>query len=206
MEEQWEQRIVLGLRAGDARAWNEFYDVHAQRVWRAVAQRLGESAGEVADVVQEVFLDAARSAHNYRRQSGTLTQWLNGIVRRKVALHWRRRERQDRIAGDEVSRLLGWLDGKTDDPPEIVASAELADAVRETLRQLPEDYEHVLVAKYASGESARQIAADMGVSTDSVRSKLKRARQQFRRKFPRQHQSIPRDTPSCGFSGTRTDD
>jgi len=202
MPDKQEQKIVDGLRAGDAQAWSELYEAHAKRVWHEVQQRLGAGASDVADVVQEVFLDAARAAGSYRSQSGTLSQWLNGIVRRKIALYWRHRQRHDRIASEEVSRLFCWLDGDMGDPPAIVESAELVQAIRETLRQLPEDYERVLRSKYASGHTAQQIAEAMNTSVDAVNSKLKRARQQFRDKFSRQYESTPQRAATYGPPGT----
>ena len=113
-------------------------------------------------------------------------------------MHWRCRQRNRRIASEEVSQLLVWLDGGTDTPPAIVESAELAEAVRDVLRQLPEDYGNVLRAKYASGQTVQQIADAMDTSVDAVYSKLKRARQQFREKFSRQYQVTSQQFASFG--------
>src|SRR6185437_12447852 len=85
MDEQQERDIARGLRAGEADAWRALYDAHAERVWRAVARLMGAQAVDVADVVQETFLAAARSADSYDAARGSLWWWLWGIARRQVA-------------------------------------------------------------------------------------------------------------------------
>src|SRR5438477_11627022 len=97
MDERAEAEIARGLRDGKAEAWRALYDAYAEPVWRAVARLLGPGAADVADVVQETFLAAARSAHTYDAARGSLWLWLWGIARRHAALHFRKEERHGRI-------------------------------------------------------------------------------------------------------------
>src|SRR5689334_16886337 len=92
-----EQDLSRRLRAGSAPAWQALYDAHAEPVWRLVARWLGPNAADVADVVQETFLAAARSAGTYHPDRGSVWNWLCGIARRHVALHYRKQERQARL-------------------------------------------------------------------------------------------------------------
>src|SRR5262249_48320365 len=97
MDEQQEREVALGLREGKTDAWRTLYEAYAERVWRSVARLLGPRSADVADVVQETFLAAARSAVTYDAGRGSLWFWLWGIARRHVALHYRKQERQDRL-------------------------------------------------------------------------------------------------------------
>jgi hypothetical protein len=118
----------------------------------------------VADVVQETFLAAARSAGSYDAARGSLWLWLWGIARRHVALHYRKEKRHDRLrlrsARDWLlarnGQVLRCLEGTSIAPPEVLAAAELATLVRATLTELPAEYENVLTAKYLDGESVRR--------------------------------------------------
>src|SRR5262245_28236804 len=85
MDEQQERVVVQGLRAGKTEAWQALYEAYAERVWRSVARLLGPSAADVADVVQETMLAAARSAATFDPGRGALWLWLWGIARRQVA-------------------------------------------------------------------------------------------------------------------------
>ncbi len=198
MDEHQEREVALGLRGGNPDAWRALYDAYAQRVWRAVARRLGPSAADVADVVQETFLAAARSARTYDPARGPLWVWLWGIARLHVALYYRKKGQQDRLHQARLrlaadGHLLGWLDGRRDAPGEALAAGELAELVRATLAELPADYETVLTAKYLDGESVGAIAERERSTEVAVRSKLARARQAFREAFGKH--ADPADRP-----------
>ena len=186
MDEQREREVARGLREGEADAWGALYDAYSERVWRAVARLMGADSADVADVVQETFLAAARSAHKFDESRGSLWLWLWGIARRHVALHYRKEKRHDRLrsAGDWLHAQNGYvmrcLEGQSVAPPEVLAAAELADLVRATLTELPDEYETVLTAKYLDGESVEQIANSQRSTVTAVRSRLARARQAFR--------------------------
>ncbi len=94
--EQPEQQIARGLRDGQTDAWRALYDAYARQVWRVVARQMGPDAADVADVVQETFLAAARSARQYDPVRGSLWMGLCGIARRHVARHYRSRQRHGR--------------------------------------------------------------------------------------------------------------
>src|SRR6185295_15887498 len=97
MDEQQERTIAQGLRDGKSEAWREFYDAFAQRVWNHAARVLGPRSADVADVVQETFLAAARSARGFDESKGTLWSWLWGIAHNHVALHLRKQQRREQV-------------------------------------------------------------------------------------------------------------
>lgn len=188
MDEHQERQVVLGLHEGNPDAWRRLYEAFAERVWRCVARLMGPSASDIADVVQETFLAAARSARSFDPQRGPLWLWLWGIARRHVALHYRKKERHDRLqqACETLGadgRLLRWLEGAPETPPDTLVAGELAQLVRVTLAELPLDYETLLTAKYLDGESVEQIAERERTTAVAIRSKLARARQAFREAF-----------------------
>lgn len=186
MDIHQERQVAEGLRQGKPEAWRALYDAHAERVWRAVARLMGTDAADVADVVQETFMAAARGASSYDAARGTLWVWLWGIARNHVAQHYRKQQRQDRLrqAGFWLASSNGahWQ-GRTDAPPELLEAAELATLVRATLTELPEDYESLLTAKYLDGASVEHIADRESSTATAVRSKLARARSAFREAF-----------------------
>ncbi|HEY1188973.1 MAG TPA: sigma-70 family RNA polymerase sigma factor [Gemmata sp.] len=183
--------LVAGLRAGHPEAWRALHDTFAERVWGLVARLVGPNSADVADVVQEVMLAAARSARTYDPACGPLWNWLCGIVRVQVALHFRNQKRHDRFrTADEwlaasAGRLARWLDGAGDAPTDALETAETALAVRLALAELTDEYGALLTAKYLDGASVEQLAARDQVTETAVRSKLARAREAFRKVFLR---------------------
>src|SRR4051794_1385747 len=138
MDELQARDVVRGLQAGRPDAWRALYDAFAERVWRGVARLLGAGSADVADVVQETMLAAARSARTFDAAKGSLWLWLWGIARTQVALHYRKRQRHDRLkqAGDwwaaSRGRLDRWIDGAEAAPRDLLEDAELALFVRMT--------------------------------------------------------------------------
>src|SRR5262245_47606558 len=189
MEETQDRLLAQGLRAGHADAWRALYDAFAERVWRAVARLVGPSSADVADIVQETFMAAARAARQYDPDKGAVWFWLWGIARRQLALHYRKQQRQDRLRLAETwlangnGRLQRWLDGHAEPPGSALEAGELAELVRATLANLPDDYESLLTAKYLDGKSVEGIAAGERATPVAVRSKLARARTAFRDAF-----------------------
>ncbi|NQT36788.1 MAG: sigma-70 family RNA polymerase sigma factor [Planctomycetes bacterium] len=189
MDESKQRETAQGLLQGKAEAWRSLYTAYSRRIWHLIARRMGPHSADVADVVQETFLAAARSAASYDPGRGTPWMWLAGIARRHVALHWRKMSRHNRhdetlpseTAGSE--EITQWITGRRDRPPDTLETAELRTQVRDALGQLPADYEILLTAKYFDGTTVQQIATHQACSTEAVRSKLARARRAFRRVF-----------------------
>jgi len=199
LDSKTEQEIVAGLRAGHREAWLRLYDTYAQLLWRRVGQLVGSESADVADVVQETFLAAARSTGRFDPQRGSLWMWLWGIARRQIALHYRRLAVKGRLARSQRwwqsldGAKADWIDGKTAAPPEVLEAEELALLVRAALLQLPPDYQMLLLSKYVHGEPSQRIAEQLHFSDDAVRSKLARARKAFRKVFNKLTRSAPKE-------------
>ena len=177
-----ERELARGLREGSGQSWRTLYDAFALRVWTSVARRVGPGSSDVADIVQETFLAAARSARNYDPARGSLWCWLSGIARNQTALFFRKRStRQDLTVDFEPA-------GREIEPAEMLAAKELAIAVRKVLSLLPMEYETLLVGKYLDDLSLEDLAAAEESNAGAISSKLARARKAFREAFEKQTQ------------------
>ena len=192
MLDEPEQLVVAaGLREGRREAWARLYDAYSLDVWRYVARLMGPEAATVADAVQETFLEAARSAARFDPARGTLWTWLTGIAHHRAAAHWRQTERianlrklvESRAA--EIRHLLDAAESNVESPLEIWQHNELAELVRSALADLPADYAALLTAKYLDDRSLAELSAQTGSSIEAVKSKLARARREFRARFER---------------------
>jgi RNA polymerase sigma-70 factor (ECF subfamily) len=191
MDKSQEREIAQGLQQGSQQAWLQLYEAYAGPVWRNMSRLTGGDSAIIADLVQETFLAAARSARNFNASRGTLWVWLWAIARRQIALYYRKQKPQ--MVLDQArqwwsgldGKKFDWIDAKADMPPDIFESKELALLVRLALSKLPGDYQTLLLAKYVDGLQAEEIAEQMDCSETAVRSKLARARKAFRKAFTR---------------------
>jgi RNA polymerase sigma-70 factor (ECF subfamily) len=187
LDEPEQLAVIRGLRDGQQDSWTALYDGYGTDVWRYVARLIGSSSGDVADVVQETFLAAARSARQFDPDRGTLWAWLTGIAHHQVSNYWRqinKRSRLMELAQSHVTELSRWIEG-SDEPIELWERQELGDLVRAALGELSHDYASILAAKYLDEQSLDEIAKSYGGSVDAMKSKLARARREFRLRFER---------------------
>lgn len=185
LDEPQQHAVVRGLRDGRRDAWTALYDGYSTDVWRYVGRLVGGSTTDVADVVQETFLAAARTARQFDAQRGTLWSWLTGIAHHQAAAHWRKVSQTERLrtlAEAGTIDLRQWWDG-TESADSIWERQELAELVRGVLAELPADYAALLTAKYLDEQSLDELVRTMGSSVEAIKSKLARARREFRDKF-----------------------
>jgi RNA polymerase sigma-70 factor (ECF subfamily) len=197
LDEPEQLAVIRGLQSGDCDAWCRLYDAYSVDIWRYVARLLGSGEEAVADVVQETFLAAARSARAFAPERGTLWTWLCGIAHHGVAAHWRdaqRLKRARQLAEQRAAEFELWFSGP-DSPDSLVERAELADVVRMLLAGMSGDYAALLSAKYLDDQTLVQLVERFGGTVESVKSKLARARREFREAFERTVR-----TPSRGIS------
>lgn len=156
-------------------AWATLYDRYSVGVWRYVARIVGSDSDAVADAVQETFLAAARNFHQFDSTRGTEWSWLAGIAHRQAALHWRRvgREQLNPVPIEEILSEEATTD--------LLERAETVEAVRRVLAELPAESATILTGKYCDGLAVSELVEQLGGTTESVRSKLARARREFKK-------------------------
>ena len=187
LDEHDQSTVICGLQHGNREAWAALYTGYSVDVWRYVARLVGAEGADVADVVQETFLAAARSARQFDSSRGSLWSWLTGIAHHHVSLYWRqlsKAARLQKLAEAHTGELHRWLDGS--DFEELpLEKHELAELIRGVLAELPSDYAALLTAKYLDELSLDELSRQWGQSVEALKSKLARARREFRRKAGR---------------------
>ncbi len=187
LDEPQQRAVAGGLRSGCRDSWAKLYDAYSVDVWRYVARLIGSDTAAVADVVQETFIEAARSAASFDESRGALSSWLVGIAHHRVAAHWRQAARVakfQKLVEQRGDAVLHWLDA-AEPAGQPLEREELAELVRATLADLPADYAALLTEKYLDDRELADLSVRTGTSVEAVKSKLARARREFRAKFER---------------------
>lgn len=156
------------------------YRKHAGYVSLA-ARRFGVPRDEVEDVVQEVFLvlhrrfDEVEDHATVRRWLGTVALHVSRNRRRSL---WRR-ERAAPIA--PRGKLEAAIDHITCPPDEAAALGEARGRMARALADLDATKLEVFVMAELEGKSAKQIAAVVQASPNTVSSRLRLARKELGR-------------------------
>lgn len=134
---------------------------------------------EAEDVLQDVFYELAE-AYQLTKPIERVASWLFAVARNKIN-DWYRRPKMaslDAPVGgasedDEESPVLGeWLAVADGAGPDAELFREtLMDALTEALDELPTEQREVFVRHELEGQSFKQIAADLGVSQNTLLSR-----------------------------------
>lgn len=158
--------IVERAQKGDKEAFGIIVE-RFQKMVCAVARQISGNVDDAEDIAQEVFLRAYRSLPLLRDPSSFRT-WLLRITR-NVSLNWLRDHKPlQTMSKDTVDALEGKRDGQT------------LSTVMEAVWRLPEEYRSVVALRALGGLSYAEISEALGISLDTVKVRLHRARKMLR--------------------------
>jgi len=170
-------RAVAGER--DRGAHRRLFDRYYAGVFVFVERRLDdrESAREV---VSDVFLEVWCSAAQFRGDA-KVSSWIFGIARLKCleAIRRRGRFKRARVGTDEAGIIGGVADG-VDPGTRFEARGDL-ERLAGIMAGLPAAQREALEWTVLDGLKTAEIAARQGVSTDTVKTRISRARKTLRR-------------------------
>lgn len=179
----WAQDAALARRclAGDEVAWRELVDRHSPLVF-SLCLASGLSHDEAQDTCQEVLLSALRGLRGYG--GCRLSTWLYRITRRRIADHFRSPRRRDvslGLPGDPTFPEAPQSGGPGAEA-EVIRTRD-ARLLRSALDGLDEPLHTILLAYYVAEVPARDIARELGMPENTVKSHLRRGRCALRTKL-----------------------
>jgi RNA polymerase sigma-70 factor (ECF subfamily) len=158
--------LVLAIRDGSERAFNELVDRHQQAVRTFL--RGVTSADDAEDIAQETFLATWTHARSYR--GGNVRAWLFSIAWRKAKgaqRSWFRRRRRD---ADYHGAPAATRD----------LSAEDRLAVRQALAALPFAQRAAIILSFGCGLTHPEAAEALALPLGTVKSHILRGRDRLR--------------------------
>ena len=157
-----------GFEQGDEDCLREVFRRSAPLIYTIAYRALGSSAdGE--EITQEVFVSAWRARANYQPEKGSLSGWLIGIARHRIA------DRQ-RARGRDL-RLVQAVTKQTDVQLQPEALSTLIDRIvlTDEIDQLPHPRGTILQLAFWEGRSYPQIAEQLNLPLGTVKSHARRA-------------------------------
>lgn len=146
------------------------------------------------DVTQEVFLFALSHLERLREPE-KLSEWLYGIARR-MCLAYLRREREYLDPGDLEASLP--YDARLD---ERLIESERSAAVRRSVASLSEKNRAAVELYYFGDMSVTDVAAQLGVSEGTVKSRLHEARKKLKGELKHMNENGKNDFNVDSFIG-----
>jgi RNA polymerase sigma factor (sigma-70 family) len=166
--------LVEQAMQGDVMAFGQLVTQCWRFVYAICLSQVGHAA-EAEDLTQEVFVRVSHDLADLRAPTKFLP-WLRQVAR-NVCRMWHRRQRTPPESLDAITAV--------DDP---VAAArlrrsELGEIVRAMLDQVSPKSREVLALHYLAGYSEAELVLAFGVAPATIKSRLREAREQAKRKL-----------------------
>ena len=135
---------------------------------------------DVEDILQDVFCELVE-ANRLLMPIEHVTGWLFRVARNRIIDLFRKKKSEtfsDAAVADEDDELLRFEDllPSPDDGPEALYSRNvLLDELELAIDELPEEQREVFVAHELEGRSFKEMAAEMGVSVNTLLSRKRYA-------------------------------
>jgi len=162
-----DRRLMMKVQRHDPEAFRSLVERFGTRLYSAALRILG-SHQDAEDAVQRTFLSCYAGSDGYRTEWAAST-WLYRILTNQCVDELRRRaarERRDQAAADLLrERGAASVPGRAGDPD-----------LRRALARLPREARLLVILHYSDGLSYGELARVRGISINTVRSQLQRAR------------------------------
>lgn len=179
-----EGRLVRRATRGDVAAMDALFARHNRALYQTALRVLGNPE-DAEDALQEGLLSAYRNLPRFEGRSQFST-WLTRIVINASLMRLRSRRSRpavslENFADDEKNSLPPEerfaADGPT--PEDVAAGHELRDLLEENLGELSPLLRSAFLLREGQGLSTSEAARKLGVSENTLKARLWRARQQL---------------------------
>jgi len=152
---------------------------------------------DAEDILQEVFYELVET---YRLMNPIehMGAWLFQVARNRIADSFRKKRPEalsDRISATESGEALAledWLPSPDAGPEAAYARSVLLEELEDSLDELPEEQRDVFVAHELEGRSFKELAAESGLSVNTLLSRKRYAVLHLRERLRSMYEEIRR--------------
>ena len=171
-----DQKLFNCYLSGDRNAISQLIERHSRRV-RDYIQMMVKDGDVADDIFQETFIKAVRVIDEGRyTDNGRFLSWILRIAHNQVIDHFRAQKQNRQLneaeAGYDVLGTLRLAERTVED--EIVCE-QIASDVRRMVELLPDEQREVVMMRYYSGLSFKEIAEQTGVSINTALGRMRYA-------------------------------
>jgi RNA polymerase sigma-70 factor (ECF subfamily) len=174
------ENIVARARDGDEEAFLAIFNRYAKPVQTFIFNLLGDR-GRTEELTQETFYRAFCRLESMRRET-ELSTWLFGIARNVVRESIKGKYKEQRRTAPEDPADLN-LEDQRIAADQLLISSEFRRAIGRALDALSLDHRLVFVLKAFHSMSYQEISRITGCSIGKLKTDLRRARQEIRRRL-----------------------
>ncbi|HEY4368839.1 MAG TPA: RNA polymerase sigma factor [Steroidobacteraceae bacterium] len=190
--------LVRRIVAQDRQAFELMMRRYNRRLYRLARAAL-RSTTEAEDALQDAYLLAYRSMHQFRGDASLCT-WLSRLVLNECLGRLRRDTRRQKVIPivSSNSEIETVADPEADLPDRILGRAQVRTLLERKLDELPQDFRIVFVLRSVEELSVEDAAQTLGIPEATVRSRHFRAKSLLREALAREIDHAERDVFEFG--------
>ena len=180
-------KAALAVKPMDDPRISEAIRLEWARLRNFIRKRVADQ-GDAEDILQDVFYELIE-AYRLMKPIEQVGAWLFRVARNRITDRFRKQRTeavQDRIAGREngdAIRLADLLPSPEAGPEAAYARGVLLEELEDALSELPEEQRAVFIAHELEGRSFKELAAESGVSVNTLLSRKRYAVLHLRRRL-----------------------
>ena len=153
---------------------NEFAESYMEKLFYFCLKKTG-SAFDAEDLTQDIALQVI-IALNKGRIPTSLSAWVWQIARNRYSV-WakEKHDRNESVTGSDISDYE--IEDESENSLDEMIRTEQMALLRRELAFIKSDYRNIIVAYYVENKKVREIAESLSLSTNTVKSRLFRARE-----------------------------
>ncbi|GAA0847956.1 sigma-70 family RNA polymerase sigma factor [Paenibacillus glucanolyticus] len=177
---------VLRILSGDQVAFTAFYEENRDMLYYQ-AYRFLKHREDAEDVVQEAYIRIYLNLHTYNF-SCRINTWMKRIVKNLCIDRVRRNKSKPHYSIDEQNSegsnfILETLSDGEKTPDQQVVDNEESKRVLHLVKTMPDQYKNVFLLRFFSDYSLIEIADNLSMEVNTVKSRIFRGRAYLRRKY-----------------------
>jgi len=169
-----DERLQVAAAQGDPARFAELYENNFERVYAYVARRV-QNREEAQDVTADVFHQALAGLPRFEWRGLPFVAWLLGIAANVLSDRWQRSARQREIVTDDLEQVS------------VEEDLEQRAMLYQLVETLPDDQRRVIIRRFVSQRSLREIATELGRSEGAIKQLQLRALQNLRDRIRSNH-------------------
>jgi RNA polymerase sigma-70 factor, ECF subfamily len=179
-----ERKLVRRCLHGDDAAWEEIVQAYSRRIF-GLCYRYTGCREEAEDLTQEIFIRIYQNLRSFRSGTGSFRNWAMRLSRNLIIDRYRKSKRVPQFEGSQELEDMHLEDHARPGPQRRIEQADASKIIGAALRALSPENKEAVILRDLHGMGYHEMAALLGISEGTVKSRINRGRMALARQLSR---------------------
>jgi len=196
-----DNELVRVIRKNDAERYSELVERYRGKLFAYLYCLVGQKE-EVEDLLQNVFIKVFKNLNRFD-QKRKFSSWIYRIAHNEAVNHIKRKYLKKFVSWEDIVTAKDNLEISSleRDAGDEWMKREKIKEVHEIVDRLPIKYKQVLILRYFSGKSYKEMAEILGKPVNTVGTLINRAKNQLQDEIKREEEKLGKKKISSGMRG-----